>query len=91
MRWREIREAHPDHWLVIEALEAHTDGARRLLDRIAVVERCADGQSAFQRYREMHRAWPERELYFVHTAREELEIQERRWFGIRLGDATRAS
>ena len=84
MTWAEIRTAFPDRWLVIEALAAHTEADdRRALDRIAVIETCADGSAAFARYRELHRQSPERELYFVRTTNEELKIFERRWVGIR--------
>ncbi len=39
MLWTEIREAYPDQWLIVEALEAHTTPDRhRHLDRMAVVE-----------------------------------------------------
>jgi hypothetical protein len=38
MRWADVRSAHPDQWLVIEALEAHTENRRRVFDRIAVIE-----------------------------------------------------
>ena len=78
---------HPDRWLVIDALEAHTEGHRRLVDRIGVVDVCPDGASAFQRYRELHGAHPERELYFVHTGNADLDIVERSWLGIRRSDA----
>ena len=87
MQWTDIRRAHPDEWLVIEALEAHTLGGRRMFDRIAVVEVCPDGATAHDRYRTLHGAHPDRELYFVHTANEELEIEERPWVGIRRHDA----
>jgi hypothetical protein len=84
MRWSEIRNTYPDQWLVIEALEAHTSvDAERLLDRLAVIETCADGHSAMQRYRQLHQEYPQREFYFVHTSREELNIRERYWLGIR--------
>jgi len=34
MQWPEVRNAYPDQWLVIEALEAHTTPDRqRILDR----------------------------------------------------------
>jgi hypothetical protein len=84
MRWSQILNAYPDQWLVVEALEAHTtiDG-RRLLDCLAVIETCADGNSTMQRYRQLHQEYPQREFYFVHTSREELNIQERYWLGIR--------
>jgi len=77
MVWSEVRKAYPDQWLVIEALEAHTEGSQRLLDRIAVIETCPDGASAMQRYQRLHRNYPLREFYYVHTSRENLDIRER--------------
>lgn len=56
---------------------------RRIFDRIAVVETCPDGPATMKRYAELHRAHPERELCFVHTGMVELDIEERRWIGIR--------
>jgi hypothetical protein len=82
MRWAEIREQYPDQWLIIDTLEAHTEGDRRKLEQMTVVEVCPDGAAAFQRYRELHRQYPQREFYFVHTAREELDIRERHWLGL---------
>jgi hypothetical protein len=87
MQWREIRQAYPDRWLIVEALEAHNTGAQRELDRLAVIEECADGTQCFNRYQELHVRYPEREFYFVHTSREQLEILERQWLGIRLDHA----
>jgi hypothetical protein len=87
MLWKAVREAYPDQWLVIEALEAHTEAERRILDKIAVVEVCADGAAAMQSYRNLHRVYPEREYYFVHTRRTDLDIRERQWLGIRRGYA----
>lgn len=87
MRWADVRAAHPDQWLVIEALEARTESSRRIVDRIAVVENCPDGAAALRRYRELHRDHRDRELYFVHTANSALDIEERSWTGIRRGDA----
>jgi hypothetical protein len=87
MRWADVRAAHPDQWLVIEALEAHTENRRRVFDRIAVVEGCPDGAAALRRYRELLREHRERELYFVHTANSVLDIEERSWTGIRRDDA----
>ena len=83
MNWSQVRQAYPDQWLVIEALEAHSDDAQRQLDRIAVLETCPDGKAAFDRYQHLHEEHPFRELYFVHTGREMLDIRERHWVGIR--------
>ena len=89
MQWPEIRNAYPDQWLVIEALEAHTTPDRhRILDRLAVVDRCSDGAAAFQVYRRLHQQYPQREFYSVHTSNEEFEIEERPWSGIRRAHET---
>jgi hypothetical protein len=87
MQWPEVRTAYPNQWLVIEALEAHTEHERRLLDRIAVIDVCADGAAAMQSYRRLHQQYPVREFYFAHTQRETLEIIEQRWIGVRRNHA----
>lgn len=83
MRWNEIRESHPDRWLIIEALEAHSDNDHRIFDRAAIVEVCEDGRSAMKRYSVLRREHPSRELCFVHTSKPTLEFEERMWLGIR--------
>jgi len=84
MLWPEVRKAYPNQWLIIEALEARTmPDNRRWLGRLAVIESCPDGKAALQRYRHLHHEYPTREFYFVHTSREELDILERQWLGIR--------
>lgn len=83
MRWPEVRAAHPDQWLVIEALDAHSENDRRVLDRIAVIDICADGRTTMKRYGELRRQHPHREFCFVHTSMVELKIEERLWLGIR--------
>ena len=83
MRWTEIRAAHPDRWLVVEALEAHSANDHRVFDRVGLVEVCSDGRAAMKRYGELRRVHPNREFCFVHTSKSELEFEERLWLGIR--------
>lgn len=91
MLWAQVRQAYPNQWLIVEALEAQTMLVkRRRLGRLAVIESCPDGQTAFRRYRRLHQEYPAREFYFLHTSREVLDIQERQWLGIRRDDAGRA-
>lgn len=90
MRWPEVRAMYPNRWLVIEALDAHTEDQLRILDNIAVVEVCADSEAAMRAYRLLHQRHPTREFYFVHTSRENLDIKERRWVGIRRSNASYA-
>jgi hypothetical protein len=78
MRWAEVRAIYPEQWLVIEALEAYSENDERILERISVVETCADGSAAMQRYRQLHQEYPLKEIYFVHTSRKALDIGERR-------------
>jgi len=87
MHWPDVQDAYPDQWLVIEALDAHTEGDRRILDDIAVVEVCPDSTAALQTYRQLHRQHPQREFYFAHTSRDSLDIEERHWVGIRRSNA----
>lgn len=89
MQWQEIREHYPDQWLIVEALAAHTVEQQRILDDLTVVERCTDGAEAMQRYRELHRDEPQRELYYLHTSRQEPEIRVRQRLGVRLHSAGR--
>jgi len=87
MIWSEVRQAYNNQWLIIEALEAHTTtDTQRHLDRVAVIDTCSSGGDAMEKYRRLHQQHPMREFYFVNTGRETLDIRERRWLGIRLGD-----
>lgn len=91
MIWSEIRKAYPHQWLIVEALEAHTtDEKRREIERMAVVEQCADDSEVMRRYRELHKQYPLREFYFVHTDRGTLEIYETEWLGVRMNHGTAA-
>ncbi len=86
MTWFEIRQTYPHQWLVVEALEAHTTSTHlRQADRLAVIETCHSGNEARQTYQRLHHQYPAREFYFVHTSREELNIREIPWYGIRGG------
>lgn len=84
MKWSDIRESHPGQWLVIEAIAARSLQTQfRVIDDASVVATCTDGSDAFARYRQLHRAHPGREFYFVHTSRKTLKLRERVWAGVR--------
>ena len=85
MKWFDIRASHPDQWLVIEAIAAHSLPTQfRVIDDAAVVQTCSDGSDAFARYRKLHQLHPDREFYFVHTSRHALKLPERVWAGVRV-------
>lgn len=84
MDWATVRKRYPDKWLVVEAELAHTSAeGQRHVDGVRVIEECPDGATAFDRYRHHHNARPQRELYYVHTSRPRLVIQEEHWLGLR--------
>lgn len=83
MQWHDIRHHYPDQWLLVEAIKAHSDEDRRILDELAVVDVFQDSVAAMKSYARLHREAPQRELYVFDTDREELDIRERRWLGIR--------
>ncbi len=83
MKWIDIRRRFPDQWLLVEATQAHSHENHRIVDELAVVECFDDGRTAMHGYSELHRREPQRELYVIHTEREELEITEFNWLGIR--------
>jgi hypothetical protein len=58
MRWTEVRAAHPDQWLVIEALDPHSENDHRVFDRIAVIETCpaAETRTMMSGFRAIGRA-----------------------------------
>ena len=77
MTWTDIRRHYPHQWLLIEALLAHSRSGKRQLEEMAVVDAFTDGETALRSYLRLHRDAPLRELYVVHSDREELEITER--------------
>lgn len=83
MQWQEIRTHYPQQWLLLEAVKAHSEANRRILDKLAVVGTYPDSVAAMQEYAQFHREAPQRELYVFHTGRETLDIIERTWLGIR--------
>ncbi len=82
MEWKDIRQHCPEQWVLVEAVEAHTEGNMRIVDSLALINTFADSVTALQAYKQLHRASPLRELYVAHTSRMELEITERVWLGI---------
>ena len=83
MQWQEVRSHYPLQWVLVEAIKAHSELDKRMLDQLAVVGVFPDSVRAMQTYAQLHNEEPERELYVFHTSREKLEITERRWLGIR--------
>lgn len=83
MRWQEIRQDFLGQWLLVEAVEAHSEQGLRVVDDLVLVDTFDDSTAALAVYAQLHREAPQRELYVVDADREVLEIKERSWLGIR--------
>ena len=81
--WQDIRKHYPQQWLLVEAIQAHSEANKRILEQLAVVDIFPDSIAAMKRYAQLHHKAPQRELYVFHTSRETLDIPERSWLGVR--------
>lgn len=77
MKWEEIRQYYPHQWLLVEAIKAHSESGKRIIDQLSVIHTFQDSIAAMKDYTQLHRDSPERELYVFHTDREQLDIAER--------------
>lgn len=84
MKWEDVRQAFPEQWVLIEAVQAHTDDkSERVLEEITLLKRFSKSPDAMKAYQEIHRDDPKRELYVLHTSRKEPNIIEKKWVGVR--------
>jgi len=66
-------------------MNAHSENNYRILDELAlaIVDTFDDSMEAFRKHAELHKQNPQREFYFFHTSRENLDIREKNWAGLR--------
>lgn len=84
MLWSEVKENYPSQWVLIEAIDAKSDGKHRIVEEVGVVNAFQDDSiEAMRQYIRLHRANKSRELYVVHTSRDQLNIEEQTWVGVR--------
>jgi hypothetical protein len=84
MNWTDIRASYPNQWLLVEALRARSQDDKRVVDDLGVVDAFADSSAALKQYSRLHHQAPDRELYVFHTSRDQLDITERQWLGVRI-------
>lgn len=83
MTWKSVRELYKDKWVLIEAIKAHSDNGKRIVEDVAVVGVFDKGNEALKDYSNRHKEDKTRELYVCNTVNEELTIEERVWIGVR--------
>ncbi|WP_395088720.1 hypothetical protein [Armatimonas sp.] len=75
MTWIEAREQFPNRWLIFEVIHGHLEAGQWRVDELSVLESKA-APSVFQRYSELQRTHPGRELGFFHTSQTTLALEE---------------
>jgi hypothetical protein len=86
MHWEDVKLAYPSQWVLIEAIDAKTEGDSRMIEEISVVDTFKeDSRKAMRRYVELHKQHKDREYYVVNTQRLNLDIKILRWVGVRPG------
>ena len=83
MTWQQVRQHFPEQWLLVEAIESHSEDNRWILDKLAVLNTFPDGAEAWREYVRLHKLFPQREFLPVHTCKTTLDIEERFWLGVR--------
>lgn len=77
MDWQQIRELYPHRWVVVEALQAHSESGRRVIDMMSLVDAFGDEWTdAWKCYKRVHQADRGREYYVLHTTVADLDIEE---------------
>ena len=83
MKWEEIRIKYPHQWLLVEAIDAHSESNYRIVEQFSVINSFEDSDHAIESYSQLHQKSPDREMYVIHTDKKTVDIKERRWLGIR--------
>lgn len=83
MRWAEVQVDYPTQWVLIEAIDAKTLDKKRIIEDMEVIDAFDNSKVAMQKYLELHKQYPDREMYVVHTSRSQLDIEELTWTGVR--------
>lgn len=83
MKWEEARKIYSKKWILFEAIEAHSEEGKRIIDDLSVINTYEKGNEALKEYSEKHKKDKSREMYVYSTKNKELLIEERTWIGVR--------
>ena len=84
MKWEDVRQAFPEQWVLIEAVQAYTtEDSERILEDVTPLDRYSNSPDAMKAYQELHGENPTRELYVLHTKRKNPNIIEKKCVGVR--------
>lgn len=67
----------------MEAVSAYSKENKRIIEEMSVLEEYTSSNAAWSGYKKLHREFPERELYIFHTSKEQIEVEEQHFIGVR--------
>lgn len=77
MKWETIRAHFPNQWVTMEAFDAHSKSGKRIIEDMSVLDSALESIQLSRVYRDRLCKTPGREIFFFHTSRETIEIEER--------------
>lgn len=83
MHWNEARKVYPNKWILFEAIDAHSEDGKRIVEEISIINVYDQGKEALREYADKHKKDKSREMYVYNTKNAELLIEERVWIGVR--------
>ncbi len=83
MKWGEITELYPSRFVLVEAIKASSSNRIRQLEEMAVIQDYDNPQEAWSGYKKLLKLHPTRELYVFHTSRNDVEVVEEFFSGVR--------
>jgi len=83
MKWNEITKIYPNRLVLVEALKATSQNRLRTIEEMSVVNEYMNSKEAWEGYKHYHKEDPECELYIFHTSRENVEVVEEFFSGVR--------
>lgn len=83
MKWSEICNHYPHRFVLVEAIKASSKNRKRTLEEITVVEDYDASTKSLDGYKRYPKESPEREFYIFHTSKENVDVVEEYFSGIR--------
>ncbi|ENQ3107136.1 hypothetical protein ACEOWJ_003188 [Bacillus cereus] len=83
MNWSEVRRKYPHTFVLIEAVSVYSKDNKRMIQEMSVVDEYKNTSDAWNAYKKLHREFPKREFYIFHTSKEEIEVEEQQFIGVR--------
>lgn len=83
MTWESVRKLYKEKWVLIEAIKAHSNNGKRIVEDMDLVGVYDKGNEALKDYTNRHKEDKSKEFYVYSTINEKLEIEERAWIGVR--------